>query len=293
MAANFVIVTPVRNEARYLPLTIRCVLAQSVRPLRWVLVDDGSTDQTAQVIDEAAAGHDWIQAVHRPDRGRRVAGSGVMEAFYDGFRLVEQEPWEFIVKLDGDLSFEQDYFGRCFSEFTAHPRLGMGGGLICIESKGCLEPEYPDPRFHVRGPTKIYRRKCWDQIGGLIRAPGWDTYDQIKANMLGWETQTFGDIRLVHHRPTGGAYGSWSNWKKNGFANYVVGYHPVFMLFKCVQRFFRKPYAVAGLGLMTGFVGGYARRIPQVAEPEVIRYLRTEQMRRLMLRGSLWNQGKR
>jgi glycosyltransferase involved in cell wall biosynthesis len=287
---SYVIVTPVRNEAQFLPLTIRSVVSQSVQPLRWVIVDDGSTDETAAIAERAALQYAWIQVIRRADRGRRVAGSGVMEAFYDGYRLLDEEPWDFIVKLDGDLSFKRDYFEQCLSVFHAQPHLGMGGGLICIEKNGAIEQEYPDPLFHVRGPTKIYRRECWRQIGGLIRSPGWDTFDQIKANMLGWTTRTFEDIRLVHHRPTGGAYGSWSNWTKNGLANYVVGYHPVFMLLKCIGRCFRKPYGITGLGLMAGFLSGYAKRIPQVNEPQVIRYLRAQQKRCLLLQRSLWNQ---
>ena len=101
---------------------------------------------------------------------------------------------------------------------------------MCVRAKGKTKAESKDPAFHVRESTKIYRRECWHQIGGLIRAPGWDTYDEVKANMLGWKTRTFNKIELVHHRPTGGAYGAWSDNVKNGLANYVVGYHPLFML---------------------------------------------------------------
>src|SRR5689334_22426967 len=110
---HYVIISPVRNEARYLPKTIASVVSQSIRPRWWILVDDGSSDETRQIIDEAASRHAWIKAIHRLDRGCRRAGSGVMEAFYDGYSLVQGESWEFIVKLDGDLSFDSDYFERC------------------------------------------------------------------------------------------------------------------------------------------------------------------------------------
>lgn len=292
---HYVIISPVRNEAEYLPTTITSVVSQTIRPRSWVIVDDGSSDETGRIIDEAAARYAWIEAIHRPDRGCRRAGSGVMEAFYDGYNLVHQESFEFLVKLDGDLSFDAAYFERCFSALQAEPRLGIGGGLVCTSADGKIEAEFDDPPFHVRGPTKIYRRDCWRQIDGLIRSPGWDTFDQVKANMLGWKTRTFPDIKLIHHRPTGGAYGAWSNYTKNGLANYVVGYHPLFMFLKCVRRFFRRPYGLAAIALMAGFLRGYMRRIPQAEDRAVIHYLRKQQMNCLFGQKSLWdrNSGNR
>jgi hypothetical protein len=150
------------------------------------------------------------------------------------------------------------------------------------ESKG-------DPLFHVRGATKIYRRECWEQIGGLIRAPGWDTVDEVKANMLGWKTYTFPGLTLTHHRFTGNADGAWKNWVKNGLANYITGYHPVFMMLKCGKRLFAKPYGVAGLGLFWGYVSGYTRRVQRIEDKDVIAYLRRQQMNRLLLQESLWD----
>jgi hypothetical protein len=155
---------------------------------------------------------------------------------------------------------------------------------------GSLEVESRiDPAFHVRGATKIYRRGCWEQIGGLIRAPGWDTLDEIKANMLGWTTRTFPDLQIIHHRPAGGAYGQWNNLLKNGRANYIVGYHPLFMLLKCLRRAFEKPYLLHGCGLWLGFLGGYVKGVPRAAEKEVIQYFRQQQINRLLGRKSLWS----
>jgi len=287
--ASYIIISPVRNEAQYLPLTIASVAAQTVRPRCWILVDDGSTDGTGRIVDQAAAQYGWIRSIHRPNRGFRQAGGGVVEAFDDGYKLVRDEPWRFLVKLDGDLSFSADYFEKCFRKFETEARLGIGGGLVCSAADGALEGESKrDPQFHVRGATKIYRNACWNQIGGLIRAPGWDTLDEVKANMLGWATRTFADIQLVHHRPSGHAYGQWSNWIKNGRANYVVGYHPLFMLAKCGRRMLEKPYVLEGFGLWVGFVSGYLKRIPQIEDQEVMRFFRRQQMNRLLGRKSLW-----
>jgi glycosyltransferase involved in cell wall biosynthesis len=198
--------------------------------------------------------------------------------------------WDFLVKFDGDLSFSPDYFEQCFNRFASDPKLGIGGGTICNQLNGALEVESKvDPAFHVRGATKIYRRECWEQIGGLIRAPGWDTVDEVKANMLGWTTRTFPDVKLVHHRPAGQAYGQWSNLLKNGRANYVAGYHPLFMLLKCIRRCFEKPYLLEGCGLWVGFAGAYLKRVPRVADKAVIKYFRRQQMNRLLGKPSLWS----
>ncbi len=289
---KYVVVSPIRNEEEYLPLTIACMCAQTVKPWKWVLVDDGSSDRTGALIDEAASQHPWIVAVHRKDRGSRQAGSGVIEAFYDGYDLVADDHWDFIAKFDGDLSFGADYFESCLREFQADVNLGIAGGTCCRVVNGRPVTEFEgEPAFHVRGPTKIYRRQCFDAIGGLIQAPGWDTVDHVKANMLGWKTLTFRHIHLVHHRPTGGAYGSWANWIKNGLANYIAGYHPVFMACKCLKRTLGLPSPAGireGLGLWYGFMKGYLKRIPKVADPAMIRYLRIQQWRALTFRRSLW-----
>ncbi|RYD81632.1 MAG: glycosyltransferase family 2 protein [Verrucomicrobiaceae bacterium] len=212
-----------------------------------------------------------------------------MEAFYAAYDLITDSSWDFIVKLDGDLSFPPDYFQRCLEIFHQEPRLGIGGGLVCVERKGKLEEEFPDPAFHVRGPTKIYRKKCWENIGGLISVPGWDTFDIVRANMMGWRTRTFREVTLQHHRPTGGAYGSWANWVKNGYANYIVGYHPIFMVLKCARRFLRYPFGLAGIALMAGYVRGYVKRLPRVEDRDAIRYLRMQQVNHLLRRPSLWS----
>lgn len=286
----YVIVSPVRNEEKYLPGTIRCMAASTVRPKQWVLVDDGSTDGSAAVLDQAASQYDWITVVHRQDRGFRQAGTGVINAFYDGFTAIRHPDWDYLVKFDGDLSFSEDYFERCFRKFAAEPKLGIGGGTICNEREGVLMPESKiDPLFHVRGATKIYRRECWDQIGGLIRAPGWDTVDEVKANMLGWTTRTFPDIKLLHHRIAGAAYGRWSNWVKGGRAAYVSGYHPLFMFLKCCRRLFEPPRLVGGCGLFVGFFEGYIKGSPRVEDEALIRYFRQQQFNRLLGRPNLWS----
>ena len=286
---RYVVISPVRDEAPYIEHTLQSVINQTVLPTLWVIVNDGSTDATGEILENYAIQHDWIKAIHRNDRGYRAAGSGVIAAFNEGYAGVSVKDWDFIVKLDGDLSFEPDYFELNFSRFEEDKTLGIAGGAVFNQRNGHLVVDsIGDPPFHVRGATKIYRRRCWEQISPLMEAPGWDTIDEVMANCYGWTTHTFSDIKLIQHKPTGEADGHWRNWVKNGLANYVTGYHPLFMLAKCLKRLFQRPLFIVSTGLWVGFCSGYLHRTPQVQDPAVIHYLRKQQIRHLMRQPSIY-----
>lgn len=285
---KYVVITPVRDEEAHIPHTIECMLRQTIVPAEWVIVNDGSSDNTRRIVDEYAKRYSWIRGVHRENRGFRKSGGGVVEAFNDGYKQLDTKTWDYIVKLDGDLSFDPDYFERCFRNFTDDPRLGVGGGVICYVVDGKKEFEQ-SPVFHVRGATKIYRRACWEGIGGFWPALGWDTIDEVKANSLGWSTRSFPDLHLLHHRETGAADGLWKSLVKYGRGDYVSGYHPVFMLGKCIRRLGQKPPVLGSLALMYGFISGYLKGIPQVNDPAMIAYLRRQQLSRLTGRKSIWH----
>lgn len=287
--SRYVVITPVRDEAEYIGKTINSMAGQSILPAKWVIVDDGSSDATPQLIAAAAQIHRWIIPVYRADRGFRKSGGGVIEAFYDGYSVIGDKDFDFLIKLDGDLSFDSAYFEKCFDHFSSEPDLGIGGGMVCKLEDGSLEEEsIGDPPFHVRGATKIYRRQCWEIINPLVTAPGWDTIDEVKANLHGWTTRTFRDLKLHQHKSTGSADGTWRNWFKNGLANYVTGYHPVFMMAKCVKRACRHPRSYQWIALWAGFCSGYLRTTPQVEDVRVIRYLRQQQIRRLSGRSGIY-----
>ena len=155
------------------------------------------------------------------------------------------------------------------------------------EHNGVQEVE-KHPLFHVRGATKIYRQECWRQIEPLLIAPGWDTLDEVNANMRGWTTRSLPDVRLLHRRLTGEAQGQLRNFMKNGLACYICGYHPLFMVVKCGGRMLRRPYISGSVGLVLGYLSGYVRRVPRAPDKELTRYLRRQQLRRLLGMSSIW-----
>jgi poly-beta-1,6-N-acetyl-D-glucosamine synthase len=286
---SYVIITPVRDEVDYIQQTINSVVSQTWKPAEWVVVDDGSTDGTSELLDKVAVDYPWLHVIHHKNRGFRASGSGVMEAFYVGYAEILVSSWDFLVKLDGDLTFEPWYFERCIQNFITNSKLGVGGGKVCIMDNGCPRLEHlGDPPFHVRGATKIYRRECWEMIKPLVKAPGWDTIDEVKANYYGWETKTFYEIELIQLKATGTADGKWKDFYKNGVSDYICGYHPAFMLAKCLKRVIEKPFLLNAVGHLWGYVNAYVQKKPRDYDVKVVKYLQQQQMRRLMMQSSIY-----
>jgi biofilm PGA synthesis N-glycosyltransferase PgaC len=284
---KYVIVSPVRDEEQYIAKTLDSIVQQTIKPTEWIIVDDGSRDRTGAIADSYAEEYPWISVMHRTDRGKRVPGSGVMEAFYSGYECLKSQDWNFIVKLDGDVGLDPTYFEKCFEHFIQDPTLGIGGGMMYKIKNGELELE-DHPKFHVRGPIKLYSAACWSGIGGLIKAPGWDTADELKANMLGWRTCSFPELKAIHFRPTGAAEGYWKDGVKNGRADYITGYHPLFMAMKCAKRVFQPPYVIDAIAHAYGFLSGYSKRVPRIQDRALIRYVRNQQIRRMFFMESIW-----
>jgi hypothetical protein len=190
-------------------------------------------------------------------------------------------------KLDGDLSFEPDYFEKMFAKFRDDSTIGIGGGVLYHYDRGQTVLEN-HPKFHVRGGVKIFRRACWEAIGGLWVGPGSDTVDEVKANMLGWTTRSFFDIRLIHHRISGASWGRWSGLVKDGKIDYVTGYHPLFLTAKAIVRLFRPPYLLGSIAHIYGYLSAYVRHMTRVDDANLIRYLRQQQLARLLGRETIW-----
>jgi glycosyltransferase involved in cell wall biosynthesis len=281
MLGTYSIISPVRNEAQYLPRTIQSVVRQQHRPVEWVIVDDGSSDSTAAIAEAAAVQHPWIKVIRRSNRGFRQPGQGVVEAFNEGVAQLANKQPDFLCKMDGDLEFGADYFVTLLREFALNPRLGMASGSTYLESSsGKLVREKVAPNFVV-GPIKLYRRACLEEIGGLEPHLGWDTIDVYRARMCGWQTANFPELKVIHLRQMGTAKGIVWGKMKTGIGEYYYGSHPLFVLARCLYRMSERPYGVIGISIALGYLRSLLSRARRIDDPEFIRFLREDQMSRL------------
>jgi glycosyltransferase involved in cell wall biosynthesis len=285
---KYVIVSPVRNEEKYIEETILSVLNQTILPAEYILVNDGSTDSTRTIIEKYSSEHTWIKVVDRPPK-EHSPGRGVVEAFYEGFNVITETDWDFIVKLDGDLKFNETYFEEIFHYFQEDPKLGMASGTEFIYKRGKIKMVVM-PEDHVKGASKVIRKECWDEIGGFERVLGWDTIDEERAQVLGWKTRSYKEIKMIHFKPVGVRQ---KNIVKReilaGERQHYLGYLPAFAIFKGFYRMFRKPFLIAGVLNIYGFAVASLSRGPQVEDKAIVNNLRNKQRNRLLFKRKLLN----
>jgi glycosyltransferase involved in cell wall biosynthesis len=279
--AQYIIVSPVRNEEDNIEKTIRSVISQKVKPQAWVIVNDGSQDSTEKITKKYLHGHPWIRLVNVADRGYRKTGPGVVEAFTIGFRTIENLHFDFITKLDGDISFEPDYFDRLLKKFGENPKLGIAGGWVYDAINGKLKA-HKYPHDHVRGAVKTYRKRCFEEIGGLIPELGWDGIDEMSAQMLGWETQSFKELPVLLHKPMGSTGGILKGRLRGAYGACKLGYHPLFMLGRCLRKMvIDRPFFSGGLVMLMGFIHFKIKGVKPLDNPELIKFIRDKQKRRM------------
>lgn len=277
---KYVIITPVHNEEAYLRFTLESVVAQTVRPQQWMIVDDGSTDGTARIIEEYVGCHAWIERVTLPAGAGRELGARVVRVFCEGLRQLEAD-YDFLVKLDGDLEFGPDYFERLLAKFAEDPRLGIAGGgfYILVGNQWQLEKV---PVDHVRGATKVYSRACYADIGGLKPVNGWDGVDEWRAQMKGWKTRSYNELVVHHLRPTGASFGKWGGSRREGEEAFFLGYPWLVVMARSLYRGVSgRPPLVRGAGIFWGYLRSWLSRKPQLDDAEVVAYMRRKQMRRI------------
>lgn len=284
---SYVIITPVRNEAAFIRETLRSVTAQTVKPAEWIIVNDGSTDETEDIIARYAAHYSWIKLINRQDRGYRQRGPGVVDAFYEGLGRITHTDYDIVVKLDGDLSFKPNYFEELLKQFAANPGLGIASGQPYVfDGKEWVTEKPLIPCTH--GPTKVYRRECFEAIGGIQRSLGWDGIDDWKARMLGWQIASFEHLRVLHHRKWGMATGNFKSKIEQGQGAYFMGYHPLYMIARGIRRMVDRPYVIGGLLMIWGYVASWLTGYERIADPELLRYLRRTQLKLLASRVWPW-----
>lgn len=279
---SYVLITPARNEAKVIEGTIRAVAAQTVRPLKWAIVSDGSTDGTDEIVQRYAAEHPWIELVRTPERKERHFAGKVM-AFNAGWARMEGLQYEVIASLDADITFEPDYFEFLLEKIALDPDLGVTGTPYRDTTS-----EVYDFRFmtvdHVSGACQVFRRECFEEIGGYVAAKGGaiDTIATLTARMKGWKTRTFTEKISLHHRALGSAQSGPIRMRFNlGKRDYAVGNDPLWQVFRGIYQMARKPYIVRGCALIAGYMYAAARRMERPVSGELMAFRRKEQMGRL------------
>lgn len=219
---NYAIVIPAYNEADFIRLTLDSIAAQTVLPSKCVVVNDNSTDDTAAIVLDFAKENPWISLVEKTSEAIHLPGSKVIQAFQKGFATLNAD-YDIIVKLDADLILPPDYFESILKRFESDPKIGMAGGFAYIEQNGQWKLENLTDKDHIRGAFKAYRKSCFEQIGGLKLAMGWDTVDELLAKYYGWKVVTLAELKVKHLKPTGANYNKAARYKQ-GEAFYSLGY---------------------------------------------------------------------
>jgi len=279
---HYVLVTPVRDEEATIGKTIDSVIRQTLLPAEWVIVSDGSTDRTDEIIREAAAQHPWIRLLPLQARpGRSFAA--VVHNTEAGIRHLECGNYAYLGLLDSDVTFQTDYFEQLIGRFEAEPALGLAGGVVI--DVGLPRDRFPRNRRDVPGAVQFFRRECFERIGGLIPIPegGWDGMTCAMARMHGYQTRLFTDLVVDHLKPRniheGGAVRR--KWQL-GVRDYAAGYHPLFEAVKCLSRVTDPPFLVGSAAWLVGYFGSAIRRLPRVVPAEVVNHIQREQKDRLL-----------
>ena len=280
---QYVLITPARNEEAFIQKTIESMIHQTVRPVKWVIVDDGSTDKTAEIISRYLGGNPWIEMVQMPQRRDRSFAAKV-HSFNAGFERVKDIKFEVVGNLDADTSFEEDFFAFLIDRFAEDPTLGVAGTIFKEEGGYSSDADSFEGQKHVSGQVQLFRKKCFEEIGGYIphRAGGIDWMAVTTARMIGWKTQSFREKSFFHYRPLGTAERSMfaSNFSY-GEKDYYLGGHPLWELFRVAYRTVKPPYISGGMALGLGYCWAFVRRTPRPVSRELMAFHRKEQMVKL------------
>lgn len=291
---EYVIISPVRDEVEFARRTLDSVTRQTVPPSLWVIVDDGSTDGTSELLAEYAARFPYIRVHRRRNRGVRSVGPGVIEAFYDGLATVEHlERYAFLCKLDLDLDLPLRYFELLIARMEAEPRLGTCSGKAYFPGPsntgkawdGELVAELCGDEMSV-GMTKFYRVECFQEIGGFVRQVMWDGIDCHRCRMLGWLACSWDDpeLRFIHLRPMGSSQqGIITGRKRHGFGQYFMGTSLLYMTSSAAFRATRAPYLIGGAAMWWGYVESMLKREQRFGDAEFRKFLRRYQLECLLL----------
>ena len=285
MSERYAVITPAHNEARFLPQVIAGVAAQLLPPVKWLILDDRSTDDTWNILRAAATRYAFLEPVRLTGPPGRRVGPNVVHLFSQGLARLPEDV-DFVVKMDADVILPSHYFSTLLARFAANPRLGLASGKTYIRQQGAWVLERIADS-HVTGACKTYRRACLREVGGLIPVLGWDILDVAQVRRQGWTAFSFRDLPLYHLRLTGSAQGLLRANLSYGRCYYAIRAHPLFVLAKALYRAVERPYG-AGFFILVGYARAALRGEKRLADRGLAAYLRHEQIARL--RGRTWKQ---
>ena len=282
MKPSYVLVTPVKDEASFIGATIRAVASQTIRPIEWVIVSDGSTDGTESIVADAARSHPWIRLVALPSRSGRDFAA-VVENIHLGVRALNTTDYEYLGLLDGDVDLASNYYETLIGRMRGSPRLGLCGGVVV--DKGEARHRAPLNRQDVPGAVQFFTRQCFESIGELIAIPegGWDCLTCVVARMRGFDTQLYLDLVVDHLKPRSAfAGGALQRRWLAGERDYALGYPAEFEFMKCIARVAEAPMLIGALATWLGFCAALLSRRRRTVPAEVLRYLRSERRARFL-----------
>ena len=282
---SYVILSPCRDEASLVRRTLDSVVGQTVPPTLWVIIDDGSSDETPQILSEYAAAHSFIRVLTRTDRGHRDVGPGVIDAFCAGLETIDLDDFDFLCKLDLDVDLPENYFALLLERMSEDRRLGSCSGKAYYEgANGKLIREVISNDYST-GQTKFYRTACFRQIGGFVREVMWDGIDCHRSRMLGWKVCSFDEpgLRFLHLRPMGSSQQSIVHGRiRHGRGQYFMGTSASFIFASAVFRVFKPPYVIGGAAILAGFMFAMIQRQRRYSDLGFRRYLRRYQWKCLL-----------
>lgn len=279
---SYVLITPARNEESFIEGVVCSVISQSVKPLKWVIVSDGSTDNTDSIVKKYCKSNSWIDFVRMPEhRDRQFAAK--VHCFNAGCERIKDFYYDIIGNLDADITFDKDYIEYLLDKFNKEPMLGVAGTPFVENGMTSVGGNFVNLN-HVSGACQLFRKSCFEQIGGYqpIKGGGIDWTAVTTARMKGWQTRTFTEKVCYHHRKMGTGNSSYLMSRfRHGQKDFYLGGHPLWELFRGFYRMGQKPYLVAGAYLLAGYFGSYFKRIERPIPKEIIEFHRAEQIQRL------------
>lgn len=278
---RYVLITPARNEAQYIDLTLRSITVQTHPPFRWVIVSDGSIDGTDEIVGRYLVKHPWIELLRMPERKERHF-AGKVHAFNAGYARVKALDFDVVGNIDADVSFEPDHFEFLLARMAENAQLGLAGAPF---REGDFQYDYRYTNIeNVWGGCQLFRRACFEEIGGYtpLKGGGIDHVAVLSARMHGWQTRTLTDRVCQHHRVMGTAlHGALKARVRQGQKDYTMGNHPLWQAFRVIYQMKQRPYLIGGLALGWGFASSMFRRARSPLSPALLAFVRREQMQRL------------